>query len=57
VRYVNGRHALFVTLDTLVDQTNKENWYGKGLLFSGDRVRTVARNVVNWTPKSENVEL
>lgn len=52
---VNDRHKLFLTLDTLIDQTNKENWYGKGLLFSGDRVRSVVRNVVNWTPKNENV--
>lgn len=57
VRIMNGRHKLFMTLDTLVDQTNKENWYGKGLLFSGDRVREVAKNVVNWKPKSENVYL
>jgi hypothetical protein len=57
VNVINGRHKLFVTLDTMVDQTNKENWYGKGLLFSGDRVRSIARNVVNWKPKTENVLL
>ncbi len=57
VRIMNGRHKLFMTLDTLVDQGNKENWYGKGLLFSGDRVREVAKNVINWKPKTENVYL
>lgn len=55
VRILNGNHKLFTTLDSLVDQTHKENWYGKGLLFSGDRVRTAVRKVVNWSPKSENV--
>ena len=44
-----------MTLDTLVDQGNKENWYGKGLLFSGDRVREVAKNIVNWKPKTESI--
>lgn len=57
VNVINGRHKLFITLDTMVDQTNKENWYGKGLLFSGDRVRSIARSVVNWKSKSENVLL
>jgi hypothetical protein len=55
VRFINGRHALFMTLDTLVDQTGKENSWAKGLLVAGDRVRSTVRNVVNWTPKSENV--
>lgn len=56
VNVINGRHKLFVTLDTLVDQTGKENWYGNGLLMSGDRVRTLARNPINWTGKTENVD-
>jgi len=55
VRFINGRHKLFVTLDTLIDQAYKEKWHGKGLLVSGDRVRATVRNVVNWTPKTENV--
>jgi len=57
VRVVNGRHALFVAIDTLVDQSNKENVFGKGLLISGDRVRSLVKNVVNWTPKTENVAI
>lgn len=55
VTVINGTHSLFMDLDTLVDQTDKENWYGKGLLISGDRVRTAARNVVNWSSKTESV--
>jgi hypothetical protein len=55
VRIINGSHKLFVTLDTLVDQSGKEGWCNKGLILSGDRVRTVARNVVNWKGKSEGV--
>lgn len=56
VRIINGNHALFLAIDTLVDQTGKENWWGKGLLFSGDRVRSVIRNVVNWKHKTESAE-
>lgn len=55
VRIMNGRHALFVTLDTLVDQSGKEKSYEKGLLVAGDRVRTVTRQIVNWRPKTENI--
>ncbi len=55
VRFINGRHALFMAIDTLVDQTGKENSWAKGLLVAGDRVRSTVRSVVNWTPKSENV--
>jgi hypothetical protein len=55
VRIVNGSHKLFVNLDTLVDQSNKEGWGNKGLLLSGDRVRSIARNVINWRGKSEGV--
>jgi hypothetical protein len=54
---INGRHALFITLDTLVDQCGKENSYGKGLLIAGDKVRTVARSIVNWKPKTENLAI
>lgn len=56
VRVMNGRHALFVALDTLVDQSHKEKAYEKGLLIAGDQVRTVTRQVVNWRPKNENLE-
>lgn len=55
VRIMNGRHALFIALDTLVDQSNKEKFCGKGLLVAGDRVRAVARQIVNWRPKTENI--
>jgi len=55
VRIMNGRHALFITLDTLVDQSGKEKAYEKGLLVSGDRVRTVTRQIVNWRPKTESI--
>lgn len=54
VRFINGRHALFVALDTLIDQSNLVGGCNKGLLVAGDRVNSVARSVVNWTPKSEN---
>lgn len=57
VRVIDGNHKLFLTLDSLVDQTGKENWWGKGLLMSHDRVRTAVRNVFNWTQKSEKVPL
>jgi hypothetical protein len=55
VHIINGSHKLFVSLDTLVDQSNKEGWGNKGLLLSQDRVRSIARNVVNWKGKSEGV--
>lgn len=55
VRIINGQHKLFVTLDTLINQADKEGWNNKGLLLSQDRVRTLARNVVNWKGKSESV--
>ncbi len=54
VNVINGRHKLFIALDTLVAQTDKENAFGKGLLLSQDRVRSLARSVVNWTGKSES---
>lgn len=57
VRVINGRHKLFTAIDTLIDQSGKESTYGGGLLVAGDRVRNVVRSVVNWTPKTENVEL
>lgn len=52
---INARHKLFITLDTLVDQTDKENFCGKGLLISGDQVRTLTRAIVNWRPKTEGI--
>lgn len=52
---MNGRHALFMTLDTLIDQSNMDGWYGKGLLVAGDKVRSTVRSIVNWTPKTENL--
>lgn len=55
VRIINNNHKIFLTLDSIVDQRGKEDWWGKGLLFSHDRVRTALRNVFNWTPKSEKV--
>jgi hypothetical protein len=54
---INGRHALFVTLDTLVDQSNCDGHYSKGLLVAGDRVRTATRSIVNWKPKTENLAI
>lgn len=55
VRIMNGRHALFVALDTLVDQSGKEKSWEKGLLVAGDQVKAVARQIVNWRPKTENI--
>lgn len=55
-RVINGHHKLFITLDTLVNQSDKEGYGNKGLLLAQDRVRTLARNAVNWIGKSEGVE-
>lgn len=55
VRIINGSHKLFVNLDTLVDQSGKESYFNKGLLLSQDRVRSIAKNVINWKGKSEGV--
>lgn len=55
-RLINGRHKLFVTLDTLIDQTGKEKAYEKGSILAADQVRTIVRNVVNWKGKTENVD-
>lgn len=55
VRIMNGRHALFIALDTLVDQSGKASCFEKGLLVAGDQVRTTTRQIVNWRPKTESI--
>lgn len=54
---MNGRHALFITLDTLIDQSGQQKSYEKGMLVAGDMVRSTARSIVNWKPKTENLAI